>query len=292
MLPKELIKAVKHLELAVRRAVNDELAGQYESVFKGRGMDFSEVREYQPGDDVRVVDWKVSARMDSLYVKQFVEERELTVILLVDASGSQLFGTQRKSKLQTAAELAALLAFSAIKNNDRVGLLTYTSDMETFIPPQKGRKHVLRVITEILSTTPQGSATDTRAALEYLSKVIRKRAVVFMISDFLDQGFERTLNITNRRHEIIPLVVQDPMEQNLPNIGLVPFEDPESGEVVLVDTSSQRVREAFDRRAGDIRRERDKMFRKLRIEPVHILTGESYVDPLVQYFKRRKRRAR
>lgn len=292
MLPKELIKAVKHLELAVRRAVNDELAGQYESVFKGRGMDFSEVREYQPGDDVRVVDWNVSARMDSLYVKQFVEERELTVILLVDASGSQLFGTQKKSKLQTAAELAALLAFSAIKNNDRVGLLAYTSDVETFIPPQKGRKHVLRVITEILSTTPQGRGTNTRAALEYLSKVIRKRAVVFMISDFLDDGFERTLNITNRRHEIIPLVVQDPMEQNLPDLGLVPFEDPETGEIILVDTSSERVREAFDRRTGDVRRERDKMFRKLRIEPVHIRTGESYVEPLVEYFKRRKRRAR
>ncbi len=291
MLPKELIKAVKHLELAVRRAVNDELAGQYQSVFKGRGMDFSEVREYQPGDDIRVIDWNVSARMDNLYVKQFVEERELTVFLMVDASGSQLFGSQHKSKLQTAAELAALLAFSAIKNNDRVGLLTYTDEIETFIPPQKGRKHVLRVITEILNTSPQGHRTDTKAALEYLSKVTNKRAVVFLISDFLDEGFERTLNIANRRHEIIPLVISDPMEQNLPDLGLVPFEDPETSEVLLVDTSDARVREAFDRRAGDIRRARDKMFRKLRIEPIHILTGESYVEPLVSYFKKRKRRA-
>ncbi len=291
MLPKELIKAVKLLEIAARRAVNDQLAGQYQSVFKGRGMDFSEVREYQPGDDIRVIDWNVSARMEGLFVKQFVEERELTVFLLVDASGSQSFGTQDKLKLQTAAELAALLALSAVKNNDRVGLITYTDEIEQFIPPKKGRKHVLRVITEILSTNPKGHQTKTKEALEFLFRINRKKAVVFVISDFLDEGFEHTLSVVNRRHEIIPLVISDPMEENLPNMGLVPFEDPETGEVLMVDTSNAAVRQAYDRAAGELRRKRDRMFRRLKIEPIPIRTGESYVEPLVKYFQQRKRRA-
>lgn len=290
MLPKELIQAVKRLEIATRRAVNDQLAGEYHSVFKGRGMDFSEVREYQPGDDIRVIDWNVSARMDGLFVKQFVEERELTVFLLVDASGSQSFGSRDKLKLTTAAEIAALLAFTAVKNNDRVGLATFTDQVETFIPPKKGRKHVLRVITEILNTNPKGQQTRMKEALEFLSKVNRKRAVVFLVSDFLDDGFERTLNIVNRRHEIIPVVITDPMEEILPNMGLVPFEDPETGEVVLVDTADPRVREAFDRAANDRKRAREKMFRRLRIDPIQIQTGSNYVEPLVAYFRRRSKR--
>ncbi len=290
MLPKELIQAVKRLEIATRRAVNDQLAGEYHSVFKGRGMDFSEVREYQPGDDIRVIDWNVSARMDGLFVKQFVEERELTVFLLVDASGSQSFGSRDKLKLTTAAEIAALLAFTAVKNNDRVGLATFTDQVETFIPPKKGRKHVLRVITEILNTNPKGQQTRMKEALEFLSKVNRKRAVVFLVSDFLDDGFERTLNIVNRRHEIIPVVIADPMEEILPNMGLVPFEDPETGEVVLVDTADPRVREAFDRAANDRKRAREKMFRRLRIDPIQIQTGSNYVEPLVAYFRRRSKR--
>ncbi len=291
MLPKELIRAVKRLEITARRAVNDQLAGQYHSVFKGRGMDFSEVREYQPGDDVRTIDWNVSARMDTLFVKQFVEERELTVFLLVDASGSQSFGSEEKLKLQTAAELAALVAFSAIKNNDRVGLITYTDDVETFVAPKKGRKHVLHVITEILQTKPRGKMTNTRSALEFLSRVTRKRGVVFVISDFMDEGFERMMQIVHRRHEVIPVVISDPMEEIMPDIGLVAFEDPETGEQIWVDTSSVRVRDSFNRAAADARRDRDKMFRRMRIEPIYVQSGSNYVEPLVEYFRRRAKRA-
>lgn len=291
MLPKELIRAVKRLEITARRAVNDQLAGQYHSVFKGRGMDFSEVREYQPGDDVRTIDWNVSARMDTLFVKQFVEERELTVFLLVDASGSQSFGSEAKLKLQTAAELAALVAFSAIKNNDRVGLITYTDDVETFVAPKKGRKHVLHVITEILQTQPRGKMTNTRSALEFLSRVTRKRGVVFVISDFMDEGFERMMQIVHRRHEVIPVVISDPMEEIMPDIGLVAFEDPETGEQIWVDTSSVRVRDSFNRAAADARRDRDKMFRRMRIEPIYVQSGSNYVEPLVEYFRRRAKRA-
>lgn len=290
MLPKDLIKAVRRLEIVARRAVNDQLAGQYHSVFKGRGMDFSDVREYQPGDDVRVIDWKVSARMDDLYVKQFVEERELTVILLVDASGSQTFGSRSRRKQETAAELAALLAFSAIKNNDRVGLITFTDRIEKFVPAKKGRKHVLRVITEILSVEPEGSGTDIKEALGYLTRVIRKRAVVFVISDFMDHGYETALNIASRRHEIIPCVISDAMEETLPNMGLVTFEDPETGRVLTVDTTSAAVRDAFEGAMSRKRKERDRMFRRMRIEPITLRTGERYIEPLLNYFRLRARR--
>jgi uncharacterized protein (DUF58 family) len=290
MLREELIKAVKHLEIVARRAVNDTLAGQYHSVFKGRGMDFTDVREYQPGDDIRVIDWNVSARMNDLYVKQFVEERELTVFLLVDASGSQTFGTHNRRKLETAAELAALIAFSAIKNNDRVGLLTFTDDIETFIPPKKGRKHVLRVITDILDFEPEGRGTDIPGALEYLSRITSKRALAFVISDFQDTGFETSLTVANRRHELIPLVLEDPMEGELPNMGVVPFEDPETGEVVMVDTSSRSVRDAFRDRANDKRERLDRMFAKRKIDHIRIRTDEGHIEPLVQYFRARAKR--
>lgn len=299
MLPKDLIKAVKRLEIVARRAVNDQLAGQYHSVFKGRGMDFSDVREYQPGDDVRVIDWNVSARMDALFVKQFVEERELTVILLVDASGSQTFGSSQRRKQETAAELGALLAFTAIKNNDRVGLITFTDRIEKFVPPKKGRKHVLRVISEILGTQPepegtrarnQGRGTDIAVALQHLTRIVRKRAVVFLISDFMDDGFETALNIASRRHEIIPCCISDRMEETLPNMGLVDFEDPETGEIVTIDTTSAAVRAAYDRAISRRRKERDRTFRRLRIEPITVRTGEHYIKPLMNYFRLRARR--
>ena len=290
MLPKDLIKAVRRLEIVARRAVNDQLAGQYHSVFKGRGMDFSDVREYQPGDDVRVIDWNVSARLDELFVKQFVEERELTVILLVDASGSQTFGSRSRRKQETAAELAALLAFSAIKNNDRVGLISFSDRIEKFVPPKKGRKHVLRVITEILSVTPEGRGTSIATAIEYLTRIVRKRAVVFLISDFMDEGYDKALNIASRRHEIIPCVISDPMEETLPNMGLVTFEDPESGRVLTVDTTSAAVRDAYERAMSRKRKERDRMFRRMRIEPISVRTGERYLEPLLNYFRLRARR--
>ena len=274
MLPKELIKAVKHLEIVARRAVNDQLAGQYQSVFKGRGMDFVDVRAYQPGDDIRVIDWNVSARMDDLYIKQFVEERELTVFLLVDASGSQLFGTQSRRKQECAAELGALIAFSAIKNNDRVGLITFTDKIETFIPPKKGRKHVLRVITEILEQRTTGRGTDISAALEHLSRITRKKAVVFLISDFQDEGFEKALNISSRRHEIVPVFLIDPMEEKLPNMGIIQVENPETGELLTVDTTSKKIRDAYERAATSQREAREKAFRKRKIDHVVVRTDE------------------
>lgn len=290
MLRKELIKAVKHLELVARRAVNDQLAGQYQSVFKGRGMDFTDVREYQPGDDIRVIDWNVSARMNDLYIKQFVEERELTVLLLVDASGSQTFGTHNRRKQETAAELAALIAFSAISNNDRVGLITFTDQIETFIPPKKGRKHVLRVITEILDFTPERRGTDLPGALEYLSRITSKSALTFVISDFQDTDFETSLSIANRRHEIIPLVLEDPMETELPDMGLVPFEDPETGDIVMVDTSSKQVRREFRRTAERQKEQLVRTFQKHKIDHIPIRTDASHIKPLVQYFRTRSKR--
>ncbi|MEM1347953.1 MAG: DUF58 domain-containing protein [Myxococcota bacterium] len=291
MLPRDLIKHVKRLEIIAKRAVHDQLAGQYQSVFKGRGMDFVDVRPYQPGDDIRVIDWNVSARTDELHIKQFVEERELTVFLLVDASGSQLFGTQNQRKQEAAAELGALLAFSAISNNDRVGLMTFTDRVETFIPPKKGRKHVLRVITEILDQSPDGRGTDIHTALEYLARIQRKKAVVFLLSDFLDDSFERALHIATKRHELVPVVITDPMEEQLPNLGLVRIEDPESGEVFTVDTTSRKIRRAFEEAARGKREAREKLFRRLKIDFVNVRTDADHIAPLIKYFRLRSRRA-
>ena len=290
MLPKEMIKRVRRLEIVARRAVNDQLAGQYQSVFKGRGMDFVDVREYQPGDDIRVIDWNVSARMERLFIKQFVEERELTVFLMVDVSGSQLFGTSQRRKQEAAAELGALIAFSAITNNDRVGLITFTDQVETFIPPKKGRKHVLRVISQILDQQPERRGTNLRAALEHLSRITRKKCVVFLISDFQDTGWHKPLNIANRRHEVVPLVVRDPMEENLPNMGIVRMEDPESGEIVAIDTTSPRVRRAFEQETRRLRAEREKTFRRMKLDFVDVRTDEDYINPLIRYFRARAHR--
>lgn len=290
MLPRELIKSVKHLEIVARRAVNDQLAGRYHSSFKGQGIDFADVREYQIGDDVRAIDWKVSARTDELYIKQFQEEREMTVVLLVDISGSQQFGTQQKFKNETAAEIAALIAFSAIKNSDRVGLLTFSEQVEKYIPPKKGRKHVLRVITEILQPTQVGQKTDISVALHYLTKVLSKRAIVFVISDFMDRDFSTALRIANRRHEIIPVFVSDPMEYQLPNLGLIHVEDPESGERLLIDSSSKKVRATYETIMAKRKLDIEKMFQRNKMDMINVQTSTDYVAPLVRYFKRRSRR--
>ncbi len=290
MLPDEIFKAVRRLEIVARRAVDDHLAGQYHSVFKGRGMDFRDVRAYQPGDDMRVIDWNVSARMNELHVKQFVEERELTVFLLVDASASQLFGTRNRRKLETAAQLAALIAFSATRNNDRVGLMVFTDGVETCLPPRKGRKHVLRVIREVLEPNVTSRGTDLPAALEYLVRVSNKRSVAFVISDFLDEGYERALKIAHRRHEIVPLVVQDPMELRLPDMGIVNFRDPETGQIVAADTSSNAVRQCYAAHVDRLQRDRERIFRKLEIDSVLIDTANDHIDPVVRYFRRRAKR--
>ena len=287
MLPDEIYKAVRHLELAARRAVDEHLAGRYHSVFKGRGMDFQDVRAYQPGDDIRVIDWNVSARMNELHVKQFMEERELTVFLVVDASSSQLFGTRNRRKRQTAAQLAALIAFSAIKNGDRVGLIVFTDRVETFIPPRKTRKHVLRLIREVLEPDVDAEATSLSSALEYLVHISKKQSLAFVISDFLDDDYDRALKIAHRRHELIPLVIQDPMEAAIPDVGIVHFEDPETEEAVPVDTSSPSVRRAYARQVDALRDNRDELFRKLAIDSLFIDTAKDHIEPVVRYFRHR-----
>ncbi len=323
MLSDELLEAVRHLEIVAKEAVDETLAGQYESVFKGRGLDFTGVREYQPGDDIRVIDWNVSARMNELHVKQYVEERELTVFLLVDASASQNFATRNHhprgdgslsaTKLDTATELAALVAFSAIENNDRVGLMTFTDAIESLMPPDKGRKHVMRVLTEIEDCHPhsdgarpedgdeaRGRETDVSIALERVSHVTDKQAIVFLISDFLDEGYEDALKIVSKRHDLVPVVLADPTERDgeddarnpegLPDMGLVPVRDPETGRVFTVDTSSQRVRDDYRATMREMRQYRDDLFQKYDLDALEIPLEDDHIELLVEYFQRRNRR--
>lgn len=290
VLPRELIRKLKKLEIVTRRLVNQQLAGQYQSVFKGRGMDFDEVRLYQPGDDVRRIDWNVSARTNEVYVKRFVEERELTVLLVVDASASLGFGSIAQRKRETAAELAALLAFSAIKNNDRVGLIVFSDAVELFIPPKKGRKHVMRIISELLRYEPQGRGTDLDAALEFLGRVSRRKSVAFVLSDFIAEGYEHALRAMNKRHDVVPIVIVDPMEERLPDLGVTWFEDPETGELLSVDTSSRRVRERYAARAAALKQRRDRAFRRANIDFISIETHKPYLQPLLNYFRLRAAR--
>ena len=290
MLRKDLVRRIRRIEIFTRRAVNNALAGQYHSVFKGRGMAFSEVRQYQPGDEIRTIDWNVTARLSEPYVKVFTEERELTVMLLVDLSASGDFGTVVRSKAEVAAEIAALLAFSAIKNNDRVGLLLFTDHVEKFIPPKKGRTHVLRVISEILGFTPTGKGTDIAEALAYYQRLMRRSAVTFLISDFLDTGWEKQLKLAGRRHDLIPVVLDDPWERQIPALGLVLGEDAETGEAVFLDTGSPHVRQAFAARAQAQRTSLVRLFRRLSLQHVAVRTDEDYVAPLVAFFRARTRR--
>jgi uncharacterized protein (DUF58 family) len=292
MLTKELIKKLRKLEIFTRRLVNDQLAGQYHSVFKGRGMNFDEVRLYQPGDDIRHIDWNVSARTaaDEVYIKTYVEERELTVFVVFDASASTLFGSVAERKREVAAEVAALVAFSAIKNNDRVGLVIFTGEVELFIPPQKGRKHVMRIIAEVLNYQPKGKGTDVEGAIEFLNLVNRRKTVAFLISDFLDEGFERALSMSARRHDLIPVVITDPMEEELPDMGVCYFEDVETGQWLSVDTSSRGVRERYRQQAIDRKAWRDKMFQRSKLDSVAVYTHQPYIQPLVGFFRRRAKR--
>ncbi len=290
MLTRELIKKIRKIEITTNRAVDDVLAGQYHSVFKGRGMAFDEVRPYQPGDDIRVIDWNVTARMNELYVKQFIEERELTVMLLVDASGSQAFGTRRRFKSELAAEITGLLAFSAIKNNDRVGLVIFTDRVERFVPPKKGAKHVLRVIGEVLGNKPEHRGTDIAAGLEFLSRVTKRQSVAFLLSDFMTSGYESALKIAHKRHDGVPLLLRDPMERELPDVGLAAFEDAETGEMMLFDTSSFRARRSYTESIEQAWEEQRRLFKRLKIDSVELFTEQDYVRPLVLFFKRRAAR--
>lgn len=289
-IPRELLKKVKRIEISTRSVVNEVFSGEYHSVFKGRGMEFAEVREYQPGDDIRTIDWNVSARSGHPYVKVFEEERELTVMLLVDVSSSGNFGTTEQLKREVAAELSAVLAFSAIKNNDKVGLIIFSDRIEKFIPPRKGRKHVLRVIREILFYKPQEATTDLNIALEYLSRVIKRRSTAFLISDFLTEGYEKSLQVANKKHDLIAVTITDPREVTLPDAGMIDLEDAETGETVLVDTGSAELRRRFFDEAMQERSKKTDFFKSIGVDHIDILTDRSYVQPITRFFRMRARR--
>ena len=290
MIPKEILDKVRLIEIHTRSMVNNLFAGEYHSVFKGRGMEFAEAREYQPGDDVRHIDWNVTARVGDPFIKVFDEERELTVMLVVDASASGAFGSQQQMKGEVGVEVSALLAFSAIKNNDRVGLLIFTDEIEVFVPPKKGRNHVLRVIRELLYFQPQGRKTSIAGALEYLGRVLHRRSVVFVLSDFLDRGYEVALQHLSRRHDLIAVSLSDPREWRLPDVGFINLQDAETGEQVLVDSGHRGVREFFAAEQRAVAERRSALFRKTGIDEIPIDTSRPYVDPLIHFFRARMRR--
>ncbi|MCB2229335.1 DUF58 domain-containing protein [bacterium] len=290
MIPKEILRKVRRIEIRTKRLVNDLFSGEYHSTFKGQGMEFEEVREYMAGDDIRLIDWNVTARTGFPHVKKFREERELSVVLLVDASSSGRFGTRERFKSETAAELCALLAFSAIKNNDKVGLIIFTDTIEKFVPPQKGRGHVLRLIREVLAFEPQGIGTDIAGALEYLSRVIKRKSVVFLVSDFLSEGYQKPLRIANNKHDIIAMKITDPRESTFENFGLLELEDVETGEVFMVDTSSKEFRREFEARASEDLDNLKRDFGLINMDFINIRTDRSYIVPLINFFKMRERR--
>jgi len=290
MLPREILQQVRRIHLRTSRLVDDVLAGAYHSTFKGRGMEFDEVREYTPGDEVRTIDWNVTARRGQPYVKRYVEERELTVMLLVDLSASGQFGSVRRLKADIATELCAVLAWSAIRNSDKVGLILFTDAIEKFVPPQKGRRHVLRVIREVLYFQPQRRQTDVGRALEYLHNVSRRRTVSFLVSDFLASGYEKPLRIAHRRHDIIPVSITDRRELSLPRLGFIELQDLETGEHVVVDTTSAAVRQAYARRRAAAVARRRQLFQTLGIDAIEVHTDEPYINPLMRFFRQRERR--
>lgn len=290
MLTKELLKQVRQIEIKTKGLVNQVFSGEYHSVFKGRGMEFSEVREYQFGDDIRSIDWNVTARFDHPFIKVFEEERELTVILMVDLSGSLFFGSLDKTKQQIAAELSAVLAFSALKNNDKVGLILFTDRIERFVPPRKGRKHVLRIIRELLSFTPEGKGTNIKSALEYLNNAVKKKGIVFLISDFMDTGYEKILKIVSRKHDFVAIALNDEREVALPKVGLIKLHDAESGEERYIDTTSKEFQRWFVKsRAASLSYRKD-LFLKSRLDSINIRTNQSYIKPLIDFFRLRESR--
>lgn len=291
--PADLVRRIRRIEITTRRAVLDTLAGGYHSVFKGRGMAFSEVRPYQPGDEIRAIDWNVTARMGEPFIKVFAEERELTALIAVDRSASQGAGFAAPSKAEVAAEIAGLLVFSALENGDRAGLVLFTDRIERYVPPRRGRKHGVRLITETLLFHPRGRGTDLAGALGHISRAQRKRAVVFLVSDFLAEGYERALAVAARRHDVIPVVVSDPVEEGLPAgapAGLWPVSDVETGRRRLVDLSDRRGRTAYAKAAAAARESRERLFRKLALDAVRVRPGDDYVAPLAALFRARSRR--
>jgi len=290
--PPEVLRQVKLIELRTRGFVNSLFTGEYRSVFKGQGMEFAEVREYLPGDEVRSIDWNVTARMRRPFVKRYVEERELTVMLAVDLSGSARFGTARRFKSEVETELAAVIAMSAVRNNDRVGTLLFTDRVELVVPPRKGRRHVLRVIRELLAYAPEQRGTDLTGALEYLNRLLTQHAIIFLLSDFLATGYEHQLKLLVQRHDVIAVTVGDPAEDVLPNVGLVEFIDPETGVLVSVNTSNAVVRAQYARRAADERATRRQLLRRLAIDEIVVRTDGDVVSPLLRFFREREMRGR
>jgi len=290
MIPRQILQKVKRIEIRTRGLVNNLFGGEYHSVFKGRGMTFSEVREYQPGDDIRLIDWNVTARTGSPFIKIFEEERELTVYLLVDISASGEFGSGQQLKREIGAEIAAVLGFSAIKNNDKVGLILFSDEIEKYVIPKKGKSHVLRVVRELLYTVPERTGTSLKNALDYLLKVAKRKSVVFIISDFLDQEYWSSLKVVNRKHDVIGIHLYDPAETNMPDMGLAKVEDPETGESFWVDTSSK---DAQDRLRKEIQTRQEKFKKdaqKIGFDMIPIATDQDYVEPLMSFFRMREKR--
>jgi uncharacterized protein (DUF58 family) len=292
MLPREVLRQIRRLQLRARRAVEDLLGGEYHSVFKGSGIAFEEVRAYQPGDDIRAIDWNVTARMGQPFIKRFIEERELTVVLAVDCSASQVFGTRAQLKREVAAELAAVLAFSAVSNNDRVGLVQLTDRVEHFVPPRKGIRHVLRLIRDVLFYEPARRGTSLREGLDYLNRVLHRRAIVFLLSDFLDTGFDRAFKRTGRRHDLIAVRISDPAEEELPAVGLVQLEDAESGARLLLDSNSPAVRSAYAAAAAERREALRRLAHSASTDLIEVSTDGNHLDALIHFFRVRERRLR
>ncbi|MFC1548751.1 DUF58 domain-containing protein [Candidatus Omnitrophota bacterium] len=290
MIPKEVISKIRRIQITTSRKVTDVFAGQYQSVFKGMGMEFEEVRQYHPGDEIRSIDWNVTARMGQPYVKKFIEERELTIMILLDVSMSCRFGTAGRIKSELAAELCSVIAFSAIKNSDKVGMLTFTDRVEKYIPPRKGVKHVLRVIREALYNAPEGSGTDINSILEHLNRVTTRQTIAFVVSDFYAPNFKKTLSITNKRHDIIAVTITDPAELRLPEAGIVKLHDAETGGPFIIDTSAPQARKFYEERALKTDQERRQIFRSVGVDNIDIRTDQSYVEPLIKFFRMRERR--
>jgi len=285
-----LLKKVRKIEIKTKGLSNHIFAGEYHTAFKGKGMAFSEVREYQPGDDIRSIDWNVTARYNSPFVKVFEEEREMTVMLLIDVSASGNFGTEEQFKRELATELAAILAFSAINNNDKVGVIFFTDKVEQFIPPKKGKSHILRIIREVLAFEPTGKGTDIAGALEYFSAVIKKRSICFILSDFMSKEFDRPLKIASKKHDLVALRIHDTREDTLPNVGLVPMQDAETEKMLFVDTSSKKVRDNFAKNRAQVTEKLRKLFPASGVDLIDITTGKDYVKPLINFFKTRGKR--
>jgi len=290
MISRDLAKKIRYIQISTNRAANSTFAGEYESVFKGQGIEFDEVREYQPGDDTRAIDWNVTARTGLPFIKRFVEERELIVMFLVDMSGSGVFGSIEKTKNEIAAEICSLMAFSAIKNNDKVGLIVFTDTVEFYLPPEKGTRHVLRLIEEILNFKPHGKKTDISAALDYLGRVISKKTVTFLISDYLDTGYKQKLKVMNKRHDLIAVTIKDPREIELPKLGLIKLLDSETGEKIIIDTNNGKARNWYKARALERKGQLKKIFASSGIDQIDIQTDQDYLKSITSFFLNRERR--